>query len=186
MRMFLLLFTLLFSGTNPVVAQSEKNIEAIMTFKANYFNGIEPVADSSFTPITNARFIVINRDGEIVTTGLSNSRGEWAESIRVERDTRFPTKQMGTITLVTIAKGFNEHIMFDVSVNEYGDKKGAIGVSLNPINPNQRNESTIVNAEYIHRFTVYETLDYYSMKLGLKRQPQLDPNSLQWGPDITG
>jgi hypothetical protein len=183
-RILLLLLLLLFLGTNPVVAQPEKNIEATMTFKVNYFNGIEPVGDKSFTPINNARFIVIDRDGEIVITGLSNSKGELVVPVKVERDLRFPTKQMGTITLITIAKGFNEHIMFNVSVNEHGDEKGAIGVSLNQIKSNQRNEPTILNAEYIHRFTIFETLDYYAKKLRLKRQPQLDPNSLQWGPDL--
>ncbi|MDQ0914600.1 hypothetical protein [Paenibacillus sp. V4I5] len=187
MRILLLLLLPLLLETNPLLAQSEKYIEATMTFKVNYFNGIEPVGDTSFTPINNARFIVIDRDGEIITTGLSNSKGEWIVPIKVERDPRFPTKQMGTVTLITIAKGYNEHIMFNVPVNEHMDSnKGTASVSLNPIKTTQRNEPSILNAGYIHRFTVFETLDYYAKKLGLKKQPQLDHDYLHWGPEVSG
>lgn len=181
MRILLVLLSLLLLGMKPMESQSDKPIKAIMTFKVNYFNGLKPIG--SFTPINKARFIVIDQDGEILNTGLSNSKGEWMVPIKVERDMRFPTKHMGTITLVTIAKGFNENIIFNVSVNEHGENNGGIVVSLNPIKPNHRNEPTILNAENIHRLTVFETLDYFANILGLKRQSQIDPGSIQWGPE---
>jgi hypothetical protein len=172
-------------GTNPVFAQTENTIKATMTFKADYFNGIEPISDKSFTPIENARFIVIDRNGEIVATGLSDSKGEWIVPITVERDPRFPTKNMGTITLITVANGFNEHLMFNVPVNEHRNGEGRAAVGMRQVEPNKRNEPIFLNAAYIHRFTIFETLDYYAAKLGLKRQPQIDSHSLQWGPETS-
>lgn len=155
-----------------------------MSFKVDYFNGIEPISDKSFTPIKNARFIVIDRNGKIVATGLSDSKGQWNVPLVIERDPRFPTKQMGTITLITIANGFNENLIFNVPVNELEDGKGRATVSLRPVESNRRNEPTFLNAT-IHRFTMFDTLDYYAKMLGLKRQLQLDPNSLQWSPEIS-
>jgi hypothetical protein len=138
--MLLILFALLFFfGTNPAVTQSENKITATMIFKVNYFNGIEPAY-----VMTPSQLVL---------------------PITVDLDTRFPAKQMSTITLMTVANGFNEHIIFNVPVNEHGDGKGAIVVSLNRINRNQRNEPTILNDTYIPRFTVlFDTLDYYAKK----------------------
>jgi hypothetical protein len=159
-------------------------ISAIMIFKVNFYNGIEPVTDKSFTPISEARFIVIDRNGKIIKTGLSNKKGEWIVPLSTEVDPRFPTKQMATITLITIAKGFNELVFFNVSVKEHGNGKGGISVTLHKVDPSRRNEPQFLNAELIHRFTIFDTLDYYAKLLGLTRQPQIDVHSIQWGPDI--
>ncbi|MED4784682.1 hypothetical protein [Brevibacillus choshinensis] len=177
-------FLLLLFGTNSTFAKPENTVKATMSLKVVYFNGIEPISDKSFTPIKNARFIVIDRSGEIVATGLSDLNGEWIVPLVIERDPRFPTKQMGTITLITVANGFNENLLFNVPVNEHGNGKGRASVSLRPVEPNRRNEPSYLNAP-VHRFTMFDTLDYYAKKLGLKRQLQIDPHSLQWSPEIS-
>lgn len=106
--------------------------------------------------------------------------------LTIQRDPRFPTKNMGTITLITIANGFNEHMIFNVPVNEHGDYLGRAFVSLRPIETDRRNrnEPHFINAEYIHRLTIFETIDYYANQMGLRRQPQIDPDSIQWSPDV--
>jgi hypothetical protein len=102
----------------------------------------------------------------------------------VERDPRFPTKRMGTITVITVANGYNEHVEFNVSVNEFDNKTGMAFIVLEPLKSGQRNESTFNVA--FHRFTVFETLDYYAKKIGLTKQKvPADIMATPWGPNLS-
>jgi hypothetical protein len=121
------------------------------------------------TPIRNARIIVINSLGEIIGTELTNSEGEAKIPVLVHKDPRFPMKNMGEVTVITVANGYNEHINFSVPINEFNDNAGSIFVLLWNIDPNRRNEPQFLNGSF-HRFTAFEMLDYYAKKIGLKRQ----------------
>ncbi|MGZ4113210.1 MAG: carboxypeptidase-like regulatory domain-containing protein [Tumebacillaceae bacterium] len=136
-------------------------------------------------PIKGARVIVIDSEGVVQGTGLTNEEGKWSAKLTVPRDLRFPTKQMGTVTVIAVADGFNECIKFDVSLNEYEDGIGHGFVVLKEIDPKYRNEP-VFEASY-HRFTVFEMLDYYAKKVGLVRQPNINGNEEgPWSPHLKG
>jgi hypothetical protein len=120
-------------------------------------------------PISHARIIVVNFSGDIIGTKLTNSLGEAEIPIRVNKDPRFPMKNMGEVTVIAVADGFNEHIEFSVPINEFNDQTGRVSISLWRIDPSRRNEPQFINGSF-HRFTVFKMLDYYAEKCGLKRQ----------------
>ena len=78
-------------------------------------------------------------------------------------------KNMGEVTVIAVANGYNEHINFSVPINEFNDNTGRVFITLWNIDPNRRNEPRFLNGSF-HRFTVFEMLDYYAEKIGLKRQ----------------
>jgi hypothetical protein len=125
--------------------------------------------DDGSIPIKNSRIIVINSLGEIIGNGLTNSEGIATILLKVDKDPRFPMKNMGEVTIIAVANGFNEHINFSVPVNEYDDYTARVYVPLWKIDPNRRNEPQFINGNF-HRFTVFDMLDYYAGKVGLKRQ----------------
>ncbi|MFT4416295.1 hypothetical protein ACLM5H_20735 [Fredinandcohnia humi] len=120
-------------------------------------------------PIKEARLIVINSVGEIIANVLTNSDGRATVSISVPKDNRFHKKNMGEVTILAVADGYNEHINFSVPINEYNDKTAKVHIPLWEIDPNRRNEPKYINGSY-HRFTVFEMLDYYAERIGLVRQ----------------
>jgi len=121
------------------------------------------------TPIRNARIVVINSAGKIISTKLTNSQGEAKIPITVPKDLRFPMKNMGEVTVIAIANGYNEYIDFSVPINELNDNTGRVSIPLWELDPNRRNEPQFQNGSF-HRFTVFAMLDYYANKLGLKKQ----------------
>ncbi|KAB2331559.1 hypothetical protein F7731_18435 [Cytobacillus depressus] len=138
-------------------------MSAILTAK------VTTTFDENGTPIADARIIVINSLGKIIGTELTNSEGIAKIPVTVHKDPRFPKKNMGEVTIIAVANGFNEHINFSVPVNEYNDNTGRVFISLWKIDPNRRNEPQFLNGSF-HRFTVFNMLDYYAEKTGLKRQ----------------
>lgn len=121
------------------------------------------------SPIRNARIIVINSAGAISGTALTNSEGEAKILVTVHKDPRFQMKNMGEVTVIAVADGYNEHINFSVPINEFDDHTGSVSISLWNIDPTRRNEPQFINGSF-HRFTVFEMLDDYAGKVGLKRQ----------------
>lgn len=150
----------------PFTVRAEINKETVIatltaTVKTNHDDGKKP--------ISNARIIVIDSLGEIVGTALTNSEGIAIIPVSTQKDQQFPMKNMGEVTIIAVANGFNEHINFSVPVNEYNDHTARVYVPLWKIDPNTRNEPHYLHGSF-HRFTVFEMLDYYAEKAGLKRQ----------------
>jgi hypothetical protein len=163
MSIFVVIMVALFV---PFTVRAEIKMEMVSatltaTVKTNY--------DDGNIPIKNSRIIVIDSLGEIIGTDLTNSNGIVTISVRVRKDPRFPMKNMGEVTIMAVANGFNEHINFSVPVNEYNDHTARVYIPLWKIDPNRRNEPQFINGNF-HRFTVFEMLDFYAEKLGLKRQ----------------
>jgi hypothetical protein len=161
---------------NIEATPTRDRVEAIMHFKVSsvldgYGTKKKPFNDESFNPIPNARLIIIDCKGKIAANGLTDSKGEWRIKLNTPIDPHFPTKNMGVLTVITVADGFNEFIKFNVPVNEHGDGTGKAVVVLRPVKPDARNEPSF-NAEF-HRFTVFDMLDYYAKQVGLVKQQQI-------------
>ncbi|SDO25395.1 hypothetical protein SAMN05518871_11348 [Psychrobacillus sp. OK028] len=137
-------------------------------------------------PISNSRIIVINSLGEIIGTELTNSDGEAKIPVSVHKDPRFLMKDMGEVTVIAVANGYNEHINFSVPINEFSDNTGSVSIPLWKIDPNRRNEPQFIHGSF-HRLTVFEMLDYYAKKIGLKRQNIKEDSILPapWGPELS-
>ena len=151
------------SSTKAKFAETNENtVSAILTAKVE-----APFKEHA--PISNARIIVINSLGAIIGTELTNSEGEAKIPVTVHKDPRFPMKKMGEVTVIAVANGYNEYINFSVPINDFNDNSGRVSVPLWNIDPNRRNEPYFLNGSF-HRLTVFEMLDYYAEKVGLKRQ----------------
>ncbi|TYP70175.1 carboxypeptidase-like regulatory domain-containing protein [Paenibacillus methanolicus] len=177
---------IVYFATVPVAAAAvgrDPAVTATLQVNVNALNGIRPVSDRSFSPVPHARILVIDRDGTFLTTGLSNAKGNWTMPVRVLIDPRFPTKRMGMLTVIVIAEGYSEQIFFDVPVDQHGFGEGDVRVTLDKIVAGRRCEPRAWNADGLHRFTVFNTLDYYAKQLGLEERVQID-GEMHWGPDI--
>jgi len=168
------------SSTKAKVAETNKNtVLATLTAK------VTTTFEEHSKPIRNARIIVINSLGEIIGTELTNTDGEATIPVTVQKDRMFPMKNMGEVTVIAVANGYNEQINFNVPINEFNDNTGRVFVPLSNIDPKKRNEPQFINGSF-HRLTVFEMLDYYGEKLGLKRQ-NIKEDSISpapWGPDL--
>ncbi|QED49319.1 hypothetical protein [Cytobacillus dafuensis] len=169
----------LFSSITVFAETNDNTISALLTAKA------KSTFDDGDRPIRNARIVVINSLGEIIGTALTNSNGEVKIPVSVLKDPRFPMKNMGEVTVLAFANGYNELINFSVPVNEFQDHTASVFIPLKKIDPNRRNEPHFLNGSF-HRFTVFEMLNYFAGKLGLQRQNINDPtiSPAPWGPDI--
>ncbi|MCG7335080.1 hypothetical protein MHZ95_07300 [Sporosarcina sp. ACRSM] len=152
-------FTLFLSAFEET---DENTVSAILTAKVE-----APFNEDA--PIRNARIIVINSLGAVIGTELTNFEGEANIPVTVHKDPRFPMKNMGEVTVIAVANGYNEHINFSVPINELNDNSARVSVPLWNIDSNRRNEPQFLNGSF-HRFAVFEMLDYYAEKVGLKRQ----------------
>ncbi len=75
---------------NSVFSETNENkVFAILIAK------VTSTFDESSTPIADARIIVINSIGKIIGTKLTNSEGIVHIPVIVDKDPRFPTKQIG-------------------------------------------------------------------------------------------
>jgi hypothetical protein len=167
-----------------VFAETSNNtVSALLTAKVT--TTINPLGEQG-TPIRNARLVVINSLGDIIATKLTNSQGEAIIPVMVPKDPRFPMKNMAEVTVIAVAKGYNEHINFSVPINENNDHTGRVSIPLWQIDPKKRNEPQFINGDF-HRFTVFEMLDYYAKNLGLKRQIIKEESVVPapWGPELS-
>jgi hypothetical protein len=184
-RKFFLIF-LITVWFNPELsvnaAKNSETISALLTVKVAA--SIEPSGEQG-AAINNARLIVINSFGEIIATAITNSTGEAKINVTVPKDPRFPLVKMGEVSVIAVANGYNEHINFSVPINEFDDHEGRVHISLWAIDPKRRNEPTFLNGSF-HRFTVFEMLDFYAQKIGLKRQEISGDLGEEppWGPEL--
>ena len=168
------------SSTKEKFAETnESKVLATLSAKVTTF-------EEQGTPISNSRIIVINSLGEIIGTELTNSDGEAKIPVSVHKDPRFLMKNMGEVTVIAVANGYNEHINFSVPINEFSDNTGSVSIPLWKIDPNRRNEPQFIHGSF-HRLTVFEMLDYYAKKIGLKRQNIKEDSILPapWGPELS-
>ena len=103
----------------------------------------------------------------------------------MNKDPLFPNRQMGEVTIITVANGYNEQIDFRVPINEFNDHTAKDSVSLWIVDSKRRNEPRFTNGSY-HRLTVYEMLDEYANQVGLTKQNiKMDVGAEPpWGPDL--
>jgi hypothetical protein len=159
----LFIITYLFPFLIVFEETTENTVTAILTAK------VTTTPEEHGTPINNARIIVVNSLGEIIGTELTNPEGEADIPVTVQKDPRFPMKNIGEVTIIAVANGYNEYIDFSVPINDLNDNAGRVFIPLRSIDSARRNEPQFLNSSF-HRFTVFEMLDYYAEKIGLKRQ----------------
>ncbi|GGJ12977.1 hypothetical protein GCM10010885_22850 [Alicyclobacillus cellulosilyticus] len=137
------------------------------------------VSASDFRALQDARVVLMDRNGRLVKTGLTDSEGIWRANITVPRDPRF--RDVGTLTALVVASGHNETVVFEVPV-----RKGTVQpVTLQPIQPGLRNEPYYTLGQ-IHRLDVIDLVNRIASQLGLERQPPIPGESgyAPWGPAI--
>lgn len=167
-----------------VKSDIEFHVEYIKEEKAGTFN--YAVDDILYIPLKNARIIIIdNVSGEIVKSGFTDKNGIWKTNIKVNKDPRFKNKEIGSVTTITVADGFNETVHFNTTINEFDTFTSSDRIILHVINPKGRNEPNFEGARF-HRFTVFEMLDYYAELMGLTRQPAFNYETPPWCPSIRG
>lgn len=184
--LLILLIFIIFTNTAQVsFADRPELVSATLKVKVRPSSKPAVPVGENGPPIKGARIIVINSSGTTLGTTLTNSKGEAKLPLIVNRDARFPMKEMAVVTVITVANGYNEHIDFDVPINEFNDHTGRLSVSLWAIDPKRRNEPTFTNGTF-HRFTVFEMLNFYAKKIGLTKQKvnQEIKEEAPWGPTI--
>ena len=176
----IIIFSLFSSGGGAILASEDK---VTATISVTVSTTVQPSGHTG-KPIKGARVIVINSLGEIIGHMLTSSEGIANIKVTVPKDLRFPMKNMGEVTVIAIANGYNEYINFSVPINEFGDKRASVFLPLWEVDPTTRNEPQF-NGNY-HRFTVFKMLNFYADKIGLVRQ-NLKDKSIEpppWSPDI--
>ncbi|MGG1552246.1 hypothetical protein [Paenibacillus ferrarius] len=195
LKMMSVLLLILFAGSEQAVEArpTGDQVAAALQVKVGYVKEgygtpEKPYSDEARASITGARVIAIDAEGAILAQGLTDRQGEWQADIAVPRDLRFAKKNMGMVTLITVADGYNENVTFDVPVNQFDDGVVSAVVTLRPIRADERNEPSF-NAQ-LHRFTVFEMLDDYANRVGLvKQKPSASSGGLRepempWSAEI--
>ncbi|WAH35065.1 hypothetical protein [Alicyclobacillus dauci] len=137
------------------------------------------VSAEDFKALQGARLIIIDRSGNVLTTGLTNSNGVWSVPLNVDVDPRF--KDLGVVTAICVANGHNEHVVFEVPV-----RQGTVQpITLYPIRPRLRNEASATLGQ-LHHLDVISIVDRYAQKVGLTRQPAIagEAGYAPWSPAL--
>ncbi|GLG01456.1 hypothetical protein Alches_14950 [Alicyclobacillus hesperidum subsp. aegles] len=138
------------------------------------------VGSSTSTVIAGARVIVINHDGNIVATGLTNAQGTWDAQVplyKADWNKKFDAK--GVVNAIVIADGFNEQAVYIIPITEHTVQP----VILQPIQANRRNAPSASLGNFsTHDLRRY--IDRYASELKLKRQAPIpgDPEYAPWSP----
>lgn len=138
------------------------------------------VASYTGQRLRGARVIVIDPDGDVITTGLTDASGEYIAPVPERVDGRFASvRRMGTVTAIVLADGYNEQVVFVIPVLANAVQP----VLLNPVQSGARNEphATLGN---LHRQDIQILVNTYASKLGLKRQTPIarEHGYAPWGP----
>lgn len=139
------------------------------------------VGSSNSTTVAGARIIVINHDGEIVASGLTDSRGTWDASVpyyEISWNKNFSSK--GIVNAIVIANGYNEQAMFVVPITEHTVQP----VVLQPIVPNERNLPSSSLGNY-SKNDLQMYIQHYATEMKLKKQSPIsgDPEHSPWGSE---
>lgn len=134
--------------------------------------------------VSGARIIIVNPEGKVVSTGLTNASGVWDASLPYQDDARYEqVDPRGIVTAIVVATGYNEQAVFEVPVQQDTVVQPIV---LFPLSPNQRNEPT-ASLGNIHRFTLMNFINRYAKQVGLKRQTPITGNHgyAPWGPEVS-
>jgi len=124
------------------------------------------VATPDAKTVDGARVIVVEQGGKVLASGVTDKSGIWIASIPIEQDLRFQDiREMGTVTAIAAANGYNEQVVFEVPVVQDGVQP----IILNPVQPNKRNEPTVALGN-LHRHDVMQFINRYAKALGLQKQ----------------
>ncbi|OZM56973.1 hypothetical protein CIB95_09385 [Lottiidibacillus patelloidae] len=188
MKKILLLSTILvFIFNSFALAEKEKNVSGTLLINVKAWKEYN-MHDLYRPPIKGARILIIDSLGKIVGNVLTDNEGKAVSNFSVPRDPRFPNKDLGVVTVIAIADGYNEFINFNVVLNEHGTEfENSVNIFLRGIVWGRRNEPQYIHASF-HRHTVFPMLDYYAKKAGLVRQDiPLKYQSLEiapWSPQL--
>ncbi|MCF8567306.1 hypothetical protein LLE49_21525 [Alicyclobacillus tolerans] len=139
------------------------------------------VGSPNSTTVPGARVIVINHEGNVVATGLTNAKGVWDTSVplyEMKWNRGFDAK--GVLNAVIVANGYNEQVVFVIP----NSPNTVQPVVLQPIVPNRRNQPTQSLGNYsIHDLKLY--VNHYAEELRLKKQLPIpgDPGYAPWSPE---
>jgi hypothetical protein len=182
----IIIITELLAFSLPIFSQESKQLNTTLQFYVYGFQEGKEKSNRTYLAIDEARVIIIdNINGKVITHGLTDKNGYYsAIDIPINTDPRFPFRDIGTVTVITVADGFNENINFNVSAQyEVNTKR----VYLEPLlfePPHRRNEPTFKNGDY-HRLTVFEMLNYYAKQIGLSTQKTFPGyDDLHWSPKL--
>ena len=140
------------------------------------------VSSPDLKKINGARVLVISDKGTIMANGLTNSEGIWNSKLQVTQDPRFSNiREMGTVTAILFAQGYNEEVVFEVPVYPNSIQP----VSMVPIQPGKRNEP-VKWLGNLHRHDIGRMVDRYANETGLAKQPGVSGTfgNAAWSPSI--
>jgi hypothetical protein len=163
----------LFGGISPIreAYAQQQTITATVQFRV--------VSASDFSTLRGARVIVVGPGGRILRTGLTDARGQWSVPLTVPLDPRFG--DIGTVTAICVANGYNENVVFEVPV-----KQGTVQpITLYPIRPKLRNEAS-ASLGQLHHLDVIDIVNRYAQELGLTKQPGIvgEQGYSPWSPSM--
>ncbi len=132
------------------------------------------------TVVSGARVIVINHDGKVITTGITNSSGIWTAAVplyKVQWNENFSTK--GIVTAIALANGYNEQVVFVVPITEHTIQP----IVMQPVMPNARNQP-YASLGLIYHQELQQFVSRYAQQVGLQRQSPIpsDFGYAPWGP----
>ncbi|WP_206879719.1 hypothetical protein [Alicyclobacillus mali (ex Roth et al. 2021)] len=138
------------------------------------------VGSSNSTRVAGARVIVINHEGKVVSTGLTDTQGLYIAHVpmyKTKWNERYDAK--GVVNAIVVADGYNEQAVFIVPITEHTIQP----VILQPIQPNGRNAPSVS----LGNFSSYDLAGYinrYASELHLKRQGPIpgEPSYSPWSP----
>ena len=136
------------------------------------------VGSSTSTTVAGARVIVINHEGKIVSTGLTDTQGLFIAHVpmyKAKWNERYDAK--GVVNAIVVADGYNEQAVFVIPITEHTIQP----VILQPIRPNARNAPSVS----LGNFSSYDLagyIDRYASELHLKRQAPIpgEPSYSPW------
>ncbi|ACV59258.1 hypothetical protein [Alicyclobacillus acidocaldarius] len=136
------------------------------------------VGSSNSTTVAGARVIVINHEGKVVSTGLTDTQGLFIAHVpmyKAKWNERYDAK--GVVNAIVVADGYNEQAVFVVPITEHTIQP----VILQPIRPNARNAPSVS----LGNFSSYDLagyIDRYASELHLKRQGPIpgEPSYSPW------
>lgn len=157
MRRFLLMILFMIIIVNIVSCNIQKsnqikipdNIDKQLITSNITFN----IWDEINKPIKGAKIIVIDGNGSVLSSAISNEAGQIEQKITVPLDERFywedPDKMepRGTVMVIAYKQGYKELVVFEIPVSSYTPTQN---IYMNRIAEGERNEPDIKIANIHH------------------------------------